>query len=57
MRKIKRYFSLTEDKSCFNIDERFVIYKIDGSIYDTKEGKDIPQWVYKLKDIFLPEFK
>lgn len=35
---------------------RYVIYG-DGVIYDTEEAKDIPIWVFMLRDFILKENK
>ena len=32
------------------INERYLIYLPSGVIYDTIKAKDIPQWVFKLRD-------
>lgn len=31
------------------INDRYLIYS-DGVVYDTEEGKDIPQWVFTIRD-------
>lgn len=35
------------------INERYLIYLKSGVIYDTKNGKDIPQYVFKIRDKLL----
>lgn len=32
------------------VNDRYLIYLSSGVIYDTKEGKDIPQYVFKIRD-------
>lgn len=34
------------------INDRYLIYS-DGVCYDTKEGKDIPEYVFKIRDKVL----
>ena len=31
------------------INDRYLIYS-DGVIYDTKEAKDIPEWVFEIRN-------
>jgi hypothetical protein len=35
------------------VNNRYLIYMDDGCVYDTKEGKDIPQEVFDLRDKIL----
>lgn len=35
------------------INDRYLIYLNNGVIYDTKAGKDIPQYVFKIRDKLL----
>ncbi len=46
-RKIER------EKDGWLISGRYRIYEIDGCIYDTKEGKDIPQDIFELRNKLL----
>lgn len=32
------------------IDDRYEMFQNDGIVYDKKEGKDIPQWIFNLRD-------
>lgn len=43
--------SVKNDK--YIINDRWEIYKKDGCVYDTKKAKDIPQWIFKIRDILL----
>lgn len=35
------------------INDQYAIYKSDGCVYDTLEGKDIPKWVFEYRDMLL----
>lgn len=35
------------------IDNRYAVFKNDGCIYDTEKAKDIPQYVFELRDELL----
>ena len=37
------------------INDRYKMYN-DGVIYDTKEAKDIPQWIFELRDFILENY-
>ena len=41
---------------CYVIKERWAIYQ-DGTIYDTDKAKDIPQWIFELRDFILENYK
>ena len=38
------------------INERYQMYS-DGTIYDTKQAKDIPQWIFDFRDFVLKNSK
>ena len=38
------------------IKKRWTIYS-DGVIYDTEKAKDIPQWIFELRDFILENYK
>lgn len=38
---------------CLLINDRYQIYLDDGVVYDTKYAKDIPQYVFKIRDIAM----
>ena len=38
------------------IKDRWEIYQ-DGVIYDTKCAKDIPQWIFELRDFILENYE
>lgn len=35
---------------CLLVNERYLIYLDDGVVYDTIHAKDIPQYVFKIRD-------
>ena len=37
------------------INNRYKIYQ-DGTIYDTKNAEDIPQWIFELRDFILENY-
>lgn len=39
-----------DDTPCLLIDNRYQIYLDDGCVYDTIHAKDIPQYVFKIRD-------
>jgi len=38
------------DVPCWLINDRYQIYSDDGTIYDTLQASDIPQYVFKIRD-------
>jgi len=38
------------------IQNRYEIYQ-DGVIYDTKEARDIPQYIFELRDFILENYE
>lgn len=43
-------------KKFFIINNRYSIYQ-DGVIYDTEKAKDIPQWIFELRDFILESYE
>ena len=35
---------------CICVNDRYLIYLDDGCVYDTVHAKDIPQYVFKIRD-------
>lgn len=40
-------------KTSILVNDRYLIYLSDGVIYDIKHGKDIPKYVFKIRDQLL----
>ena len=40
------------ETSLATIENRYEIYS-DGVIYDTEKGEDIPQYIFKIRDILI----
>ena len=52
-RKLKynmKFIRGTDATPCVLINERYQIYLADGLIYDTTGPKDIPQFVFEVRD-------
>lgn len=42
---------------CLMVNDRYQIYLDNGTIYDTKRARDIPEYVFSIRDKALREVK
>lgn len=45
--------NIQNTKDSYIINNRYAIYKDCGVVYDTVKAKDIPQYIFKLRDKLL----
>lgn len=43
------------DVPCILVNNRYQIYLDDGGVYDTVAARDIPQYVFKIRDKYMED--
>ena len=48
--------TIQKTRNSIIINGRYEMFE-DGVIYDTKEAKDIPQWIFEFRDFVLKNYQ
>ena len=51
--KMIRFKTIENNKNTVLINNRYLIYKDCGVVYDTLKAHDIPQYIFKIRDLLL----